>query len=141
MYVNHWLPVQVPQEYSNLPQLKGRATLEMSYVLNESRDSPEPVTRKMNIVLDGYNAPVSAGSFLDLVTKHWYDGMTVQRADGFVVQTGKPEGKAQGYVDPISGKERSCVTAKLRMRAYASFYCQSHCVIGLAGHMRHCTHS
>ena len=27
---------------------------------------------------------------MDLVTKNFYDGMDIQRADGFVVQTGKP---------------------------------------------------
>ena len=27
---------------------------------------------------------------MDLVTKKFYDGMDIQRADGFVVQTGKP---------------------------------------------------
>ena len=32
----------------------------------------------------------SAGNFVDLVTKNFYDGMDIQRADGFVVQTGKP---------------------------------------------------
>ena len=51
----------------------------------------------MKIVLDGYNAPVSAGSFMDLVNKKFYDGMDIQRADGFVVQFGDPEGPAEGY--------------------------------------------
>lgn len=83
----------------------------MRYVLNESRDSQVPVTRTMTIVLDGYNAPVSAGCFLDLVNKQWYDGMEIQRADGFVVQTGKPEGKQEGYVDPDTGKLRLCVSS------------------------------
>lgn len=107
--------VQVPKQYSNLPQLKGRATLEMSYTINESRDSPIPVTRKMVMVLDGYNAPVSAGSFLDLVNRKWYNGMSIQRADGFVVQTGKPEGKGKGefFVDPDTGVERKCASTYL----------------------------
>jgi Cyclophilin type peptidyl-prolyl cis-trans isomerase/CLD len=106
--VEQWrVGVQVPDEYSNLPQLLGRATLEMNYTIKESRDSARPVTRAMTIVLDGYNAPVSAGCFLDLVNKHWYDGMDIQRADGFVVQTGKPNGKqGEGYVDPDTGKMR-----------------------------------
>ena len=30
----------------------------------------------------------SAGQFLDLVERKFYDGMEVQRADGFVVQVG-----------------------------------------------------
>lgn len=44
------------------------------------------------IVVDGYNAPVTAGDFVDLVERKFYDGMEIQRADGFVVQTGKPDG-------------------------------------------------
>jgi cyclophilin family peptidyl-prolyl cis-trans isomerase len=46
----------------------------------------------MRIVVDGYNAPVTAGNWVDLVDKHFYDGLTVQRADGFIVQTGDPDG-------------------------------------------------
>ena len=46
----------------------------------------------MKIVVDGYNAPVTAGAFVDLVQKKFYDGMEVQRSDGLVVQTGRPEG-------------------------------------------------
>lgn len=105
--------LQVPSEYSNLPQLKGRATLEMNYTIQESRDSPVPVTRTMVMVLDGFNAPVSAGCFMDLVNQKWYDGMEIQRADGFVVQTGKPKKGGEGYVDPATGVERKYVPLHL----------------------------
>ena len=46
----------------------------------------------MRIIVDGYNAPVTAGNFVDLVQRGFYDGMAIQRADGFVVQTGDPDG-------------------------------------------------
>lgn len=101
---------QVPSEYSNLPQLKGRATLEMNYTIKETRDSSVPVTRSMVMILDGFNAPVSAGCFMDLVNQKWYDGMDIQRADGFVVQTGKPK-KGERYIEPSTGKERLCVAS------------------------------
>lgn len=52
-----------------------------------------------------YNAPITAGNFIELCSKGFYDGMQVQRADGFVVQTGDPRGiegadesKPVGYV-------------------------------------------
>ena len=45
---------------------------------------------------DGYNAPVTAGAFVDLVNKKFYDNMEIQRADGLVVQTGRPEGNVSG---------------------------------------------
>jgi peptidylprolyl isomerase len=44
-------PLEVPAEYSNLPQLRGRATVVME-------TSKGPVT----IVADGYSAPVTAGN-------------------------------------------------------------------------------
>ena len=47
---------------------------------------------KMELILDGYTAPKTAGNFLDLAKRGFYDGMAVQRADGFVVQTGDPDG-------------------------------------------------
>lgn len=44
----------------------------------------------LRIVADGFNAPVTAGNFIDLVQRGFYNGMEIQRADGFVVQTGDP---------------------------------------------------
>jgi peptidylprolyl isomerase len=41
---------------------------------------------------------VTGGNFVDLVNKGFYNNMAIQRSDGFVVQTGDPEGKAVGYV-------------------------------------------
>jgi cyclophilin family peptidyl-prolyl cis-trans isomerase len=90
----------------------------MNYTIKESRDSPTPVTRTMTMVLDGFNAPVSAGCFMDLVNQKWYDGMEIQRADGFVVQTGRPK-KGEGYIDPKTGMERK----------YASPTCRLVCIL------------
>jgi cyclophilin family peptidyl-prolyl cis-trans isomerase len=47
---------------------------------------------------DGYTAPVTGGNFVDLVQKGFYNNMAIQRSDGFVVQTGDPDGPADGYV-------------------------------------------
>ena len=60
------------------------------------------------VVLDGYNAPVSAGQFMDLVNKKFYDNMEIQRADGFVVQYGDPPGPEDGYKDPKTNEIRRC---------------------------------
>ena len=43
----------------------------------------------LTIVLDGYNAPVTAGQFADLINLGFYNKMPIQRSDGFVVQSGK----------------------------------------------------
>jgi cyclophilin family peptidyl-prolyl cis-trans isomerase len=50
------------------------------------------------MIIDGYNAPITGGNFVDLVKKGFYKNMAIQRSDGFVVQTGKPDGEADGYV-------------------------------------------
>ena len=72
------------------------------------KDNSSLDTGIMTIILDGYNAPVTAGNFVDLVQRGFYDGMDIQRSDGFVIQSGKPTAKGQdGFIDPISRKERT----------------------------------
>ncbi|KAJ8566995.1 hypothetical protein K7X08_019203 [Anisodus acutangulus] len=97
-------PYEVPEEYQNMPLLKGRATVDMKVKVKDNPNLEECVFR---IVLDGYNAPVTSGNFIDLVERHFYDGMEIQRADGFVVQTGDPEGPAEGFIDPSTEKSRT----------------------------------
>ncbi|RAL46884.1 unnamed protein product [Cuscuta campestris] len=97
-------PYEVPEEYQNRPFLKGRAIVDMKVKVKENPNLDECIFR---IVLDGYNAPVTSGNFLDLVERHFYDGMEIQRADGFVVQTGDPEGPAEGFIDPSTEKTRT----------------------------------
>lgn len=97
-------PYEIPEEYQNMPLLKGRATVDMKVKVKDNPNLEECVFR---IVLDGYNAPVTAGNFVDLVERHFYDGMEIQRADGFVVQTGDPEGPAEGFIDPSTEKTRT----------------------------------
>ena len=90
-------PFEVPAQYAGLPQLKGRALVELS-------------TEKGNaiITVDGYNAPVNAGQFVDLVQKGFYDGLTFTRADeNYYLQTGDPVGAIDGYIDPKTGKYRN----------------------------------
>ena len=94
---------QVPP-YDTAPLLKGRATVEMEVKI---RDNPNVDVGLMTIVLDGFNAPVTAGNFVDLVDRGFYDGMDVQRSDGFVVQSGKPGPKQDGFVDPATRQERT----------------------------------
>lgn len=90
-------PFEVPEEYSNLPQLKGRATVEF-----------ETTKGNVTVVADGYSAPVTAGNFVDLVNKKFYDDMPFIRAEDFyVLQTGDPEGPEEGYIDPKTKEYRA----------------------------------
>ncbi|KAE8720109.1 Peptidyl-prolyl cis-trans isomerase CYP38 [Hibiscus syriacus] len=97
-------PFEVLEEYRSMPLLKGRAAVDMKVKVKDNPNLEECV---FHIVLDGYNSPVTAGNFVDLVQRRFYDGMEIQRADGFVVQTGDPEGSAEGFIDPSTEKTRT----------------------------------
>ncbi len=89
-------PYSIPQKYDNLPRLLGRATVE----INTNKG-------KLYAIIDGYNAPLTAGSFIDLAIKGFYDGLPFNRAEDFyVLQNGDPEGSDVGYIDPKTGNER-----------------------------------
>lgn len=54
------------------------------------------------------DVPVTAGNFLDLVNRGFYNGLTFHRYEpGFVIQGGDPKGNGTGgFVDPETNKER-----------------------------------
>lgn len=90
-------PFKVPAQYSSLPQLKGRATVEF-----------ETSKGTLVAVVDGYSAPVTAGNFVDLVRRGFYDGLPFIRAeDNYVLQTGDPEGAEVGFIDPETQEYRA----------------------------------
>ncbi|KAL7512963.1 hypothetical protein ACHAXN_010068 [Cyclotella atomus] len=92
----------VPSEHNDLPQLQGRATVEMTIKKPDGEtfniEGKLFKEAKMKMIIDGYAAPVTSGNFIDLVQKGFYNNMDIQRSDGFVVQTGDPKGEAEGYV-------------------------------------------
>ena len=63
----------VPSDYDDLPQLKGRATVEM--VVKKADGEKFDIEgqlfseAKMKMIIDGYAAPVTSGNFVDLVQK------------------------------------------------------------------------
>ncbi len=90
-------PFEVPAEFSNLPQLKGRATIAIKTNKGD-----------LTVVVDGYSAPVTAGNFVDLVQRGFYNGLKFTRSEeSYVLQTGDPEGKEVGFIDPVTGKYRA----------------------------------
>ncbi|HYW19443.1 MAG TPA: peptidylprolyl isomerase [Nodularia sp. (in: cyanobacteria)] len=90
-------PFEVPAQYNNLPQLKGRATVAF-----------ETSKGDLTMVLDGYSAPVTAGNFVDLVQRGFYNGLEFTRSEeSYVLQTGDPPGKEVGFIDPKTGKYRA----------------------------------
>lgn len=90
-------PFEVPAKFSNLPQLKGRATIAIKTNKGD-----------LTVVVDGYSAPVTAGNFVDLVQRGFYNGLEFTRSEeSYVLQTGDPEGKEVGFIDPATGKYRA----------------------------------
>lgn len=89
-------PFSIPEEYADLPRLKGRATVEI-----------ETSEGNLTVVVDGYSAPITAGNFVDLVDRGFYDGLEVNRVNDFAVQTGDPPGPEQGFINPETGEYRS----------------------------------
>lgn len=93
----HGFPYEIPEEYSDLPQLKGRATVEI-----------ETNKGNLTVVVDGYSAPINAGNFVDLVDRGFYDGLEfVRNANESVIQVGDPVGEAEGFIDPQSNTYRA----------------------------------
>lgn len=89
-------PFEIPSSYDALPRLLGRATVEI-----------ETTKGTLMTVVDGYNAPLTAGAFVDLVQKRFYDGLPFTRAEDFyVLQTGDPKGPEDGYIDPATKQQR-----------------------------------
>lgn len=94
---------------SNLPRLEGTAKVKL--VVNGS-----PVIMEIN----GNDAPITAGNFIDLVDRGVYDGLAfhrvVKQPQPFVAQGGDPQGKdpnfpvsrmgTGGFIDPETGERR-----------------------------------
>lgn len=96
-------------QFASLPRLEGQATVEL--VVEGS-----PITIEVN----GEDAPVTAGNFVDLVQKGVYDGLmfhrVVKEPEPFVAQGGDPLSEdasipaeqlgTGGFIDPQTGQER-----------------------------------
>merc|ERR1719217_728879 len=101
-------PLVIPKEFAQLPVLNQRALVEFTVKKggNAQFDVDGELFKegKLQMVIDGYTAPLTGGNFVDLVQRGFYDGYRIQRSDGFVVQTGDPsvEGKSEknGFVPP-----------------------------------------
>jgi peptidyl-prolyl cis-trans isomerase B (cyclophilin B) len=101
-------PTSSPQD-SKLPRLEGKAT-----VVLKVKGSP------IKIEVNGTDAPITAGNFVDLAQRGVYNGLVFHRVvrdpQPFVVQGGDPQGKdpnfpvealgTGGFIDPDTSQER-----------------------------------
>lgn len=107
-----------PAEYNKLPYLKGRATVDLTLKRPGGKfDVYGTLYDQIDLTLtvDGYTAPITAGNFVDLVDRGFFNGFPIQRSDGFVIQTGDPtqdgvpaafKSKQTGFVPPGKTKAR-----------------------------------
>jgi peptidyl-prolyl cis-trans isomerase B (cyclophilin B) len=101
--------VAANNEFAELPRLNGEATVELTV-------NGQPIT----IQVDGANAPITAGNFVDLVQRGVYEDTAFHRVvrepQPFVVQGGDPQSKdpnvpaallgTGGFVDPETEQPR-----------------------------------
>eukprot|EP00250_Pteridium_aquilinum_P016844 c23319_g1_i1 orf=434-1741(-) len=85
------LPFLVPNEYQQYPRLTGRATVEFNVKRSDGSKftvaaggGPKD-TGMIEVVLDGYSAPITAGNFANLVLKGAYDGITLRATEQAVL--------------------------------------------------------
>jgi peptidyl-prolyl cis-trans isomerase B (cyclophilin B) len=86
---------------AKLPQLNGIATVQMKLK-----------SGTVVIDIDGLSAPVTAGNFVDLVNRGFYNGLVFHRVikdpSPFVAQGGDPLGNGTGgFVDPVTSQPRN----------------------------------
>jgi peptidyl-prolyl cis-trans isomerase B (cyclophilin B) len=102
-------PTATGEQFSNLPRLDGEATVEMMVKGSV-----------ITINVDGTDAPITAGNFVDLVNRGVYNGLAFHRVvlepQPFVVQGGDPVGKdtsvpmeglgGGSFIDPNTSQPR-----------------------------------
>lgn len=102
-------------DYFNLPRLFGRA--EVTFFVRElaaSKDDAAARTGNITVIVDGFNAPISAGNFIDLCQRGFYNRLPLAVDK---VRSGGKKGEEEvdlvvggryktGFVDPITGKQR-----------------------------------
>ena len=89
-------PYTIPSQFDDLPRLLGRAKVNIKTSKGD-----------MQAIIDGFNAPLTAGAFIDLSSKNFYNDLPINRAEEFfVLQTGDPIGDEIGYIDPKNNTER-----------------------------------
>ncbi|XP_002960870.2 peptidyl-prolyl cis-trans isomerase CYP37, chloroplastic isoform X2 [Selaginella moellendorffii] len=81
------LPYLLPAQYQQLPRLTGRALVEMVVKKGDNTaftvaagQGPQP-QGTIQVVLDGFSAPITAGNFADKVLKGFYNGVKLRTTE------------------------------------------------------------
>jgi peptidylprolyl isomerase len=103
-------PYRVPTtgKFSFLPRLLGRAKVTLRIKRRNS------VIGNITIVADGYTAPITAGNFVDLCVRNFYNGLPVKAMNKKFGPTADPVSTSinmlgsynEGFYSPLTGKLR-----------------------------------
>ncbi|KAJ7531199.1 hypothetical protein O6H91_14G036100 [Diphasiastrum complanatum] len=81
------LPFLLPADYQQYPRLTGRATIELIVEKGDGSTFTVPTgggpqkSGKLEVILDGYSAPLTTGNFANLVLKGAYDGVKLRSTE------------------------------------------------------------
>ena len=80
------LPFDLPRRYDALPRLTGRAVVDLTVRKGSGGtfgfvNGDEVNTTTFRVVVDGYNAPLTAGNFVDLVKRGFYNGRVLKKSE------------------------------------------------------------
>lgn len=96
----------LPQQYSQYPRLNGRGTVEFTIEkVDGSTFSPQAGgeaknTATIQVVIDGYSAPLTAGNFAKLVIDGTYDGTKLSCTTQAILSDNKID-TSKGYSVPL----------------------------------------
>ena len=65
-FLPNQFPYDIPEEFDNLPRLLGRAKVNIKTSKGD-----------MQAIVDGFNAPLTAGAFIDLSSKNFYKDLPI----------------------------------------------------------------
>lgn len=123
----------------SLPRLLGRAQVVLRVQKNRGEwvdENKSPLGREalLTVTLDGFSAPLTAGNFVDLVKRGYYDGTRVLATQrSFFAQLGEREDdNADGFVDPATGARRQIPLEILAMGEPSPIYGSTLDELGIA---------
>ncbi|XP_026452575.1 peptidyl-prolyl cis-trans isomerase CYP37, chloroplastic-like, partial [Papaver somniferum] len=98
----------LPGQYSKYPRLAGRGTVEFTVEKGDgstfsqvagAEPKNKPQFRSLQVVIDGYSAPLTAGNFAKLVLGGAYDGVKLNTVNQAILSAN--EEKSNGYSIPL----------------------------------------
>ncbi|GMH25530.1 hypothetical protein Nepgr_027373 [Nepenthes gracilis] len=95
----------LPEQYLKYPRLRGRGTVQFTIEKGDGAFSPQDGGEAKNsatiqVVIDGYSAPLTAGNFAKLVIDGAYDGTKLSCANQAILSNNKLD-KNNGFSIPL----------------------------------------